>query len=126
MKKLVVLVLSLLVVLSQSLASTTLKATHSESRKVSDWKTRIVTKSVLVRAVSRSNRRLLIINNLEDDNNDDPPGPDELDLQSPYARPRLVKPTKDIQSDDELSDYVVVRLAVARAKAMKRYRELWT
>lgn len=28
-------------------------------------------------------------------------------------------------SDNELSDYVAVRLAVARARAMKKYQETW-
>ena len=37
-------------------------------------------------------------------------------------RPRVVPPTN--HTDDELSDYVQVRLAVARARAMARYREL--
>jgi hypothetical protein len=37
-------------------------------------------------------------------------------------RPKLAPPTNTV--DDELSDYVAVRLAVARARAMARYREL--
>ena len=38
-------------------------------------------------------------------------------------RPKVTPPPVD-HSDDELSDYVTVRLAVARARAMARYREL--
>ena len=38
-------------------------------------------------------------------------------------RPKVTPPQVD-ESDDELSDYVQVRLAVARARAMARYREL--
>ena len=36
-------------------------------------------------------------------------------------RPKVAPP---IESDDDVSDYVSVRLAVARARAMARYREL--
>jgi hypothetical protein len=39
-------------------------------------------------------------------------------------RPKLAPPTDS--ADDELSEYVQVRLAVARARAMARYRELHT
>ena len=39
-------------------------------------------------------------------------------------RPRIAPPTD--QPDDEVSDYVQVRLAVARARALARYRELHT
>ena len=38
-------------------------------------------------------------------------------------RPKVVSPNAD-DLDDELSEYVQVRLAVARARAMARYREL--
>lgn len=37
-------------------------------------------------------------------------------------RPKIANPTS--QSDDDVSDYVQVRLAVARARAMARYREI--
>jgi hypothetical protein len=37
-------------------------------------------------------------------------------------RPKLAPPTDSV--DDDLSEYVQVRLAVARARAMARYREL--
>jgi hypothetical protein len=37
-------------------------------------------------------------------------------------RPKLAPPADSV--DDELSEYVQVRLAVARARAMARYREL--
>ena len=40
-------------------------------------------------------------------------------------RPKLTNPQPQLD-DDELSDYVTVRLAVARARAMARYRELHT
>jgi hypothetical protein len=36
-------------------------------------------------------------------------------------RPKLVRPADPV--DDEVSDYVAVRLAVARARAMQRYRQ---
>lgn len=46
-------------------------------------------------------------------------------MQVGYRRPNIVQDTQDQLIDDEpLSDYVVVRLAVARARALARYREL--
>ena len=39
-------------------------------------------------------------------------------------RPKVAPPAE--QSDDELSEYIQVRLAVARARAMARYREIHT
>ena len=48
------------------------------------------------------------------------PGPDELDLIDPYKRPRLIHET-----DEELSDYVKVRLLLARLAALKLHEEKW-
>jgi hypothetical protein len=120
MKKLAVLVLIAFLGLSTSQAKMTSVERVEVFHKRSVLMNRTVTKSVLVHAIPRTQRRLLITNNLIDDENDDPPGPDELDLQSPYTRPRIVKPH---DNDDDLSDYVTVRLAVARARAMQKYRE---
>jgi len=39
------------------------------------------------------------------------------------GRPKIAQ-DKNVQIDDELSPYVTVRLAVARARALARYREL--
>ena len=52
--------------------------------------------------------------------------PDDDFLCSSSARRPKVAPIQVDDSDDELSDYVQVRLAVARARAMARYRELHT
>ena len=49
---------------------------------------------------------------------------DEFICASSARRPKVAPPTD--QSDDELSAYVQVRLAVARARAMARYREIHT
>lgn len=54
-----------------------------------------------------------------DDSDDGPPGPDELDLQRGFSRPKIVED----QFDDTVSDYVAIRLAVIRAKALQKYRE---
>ena len=56
------------------------------------------------------------------DDNDDPVGPDELDLQSPYRRPELVK-NKDV--DDDVSDHVKTRLLIARLRALEKHRNKW-
>lgn len=81
-----------------------------------------VSKNVLVLATPRSRKRLLGTSDLIDDN-DNPPGPDELDLHLARRRPELIE-----QHDTDhgpLSDYVQVRLAVARARAMAQYRKIW-
>jgi hypothetical protein len=57
-----------------------------------------------------------------DDGDDD--GYEEIDFQVAYPRPRIVEDDTAEDDDAELSDYVTVRLAVARARAMARYREL--
>ena len=61
---------------------------------------------------------------LDDDDYDD--YDDFPDLQVAYRRPTLI-PCDDRCHDhdqDELSDYVLVRLAVARAKALSRYQTI--
>jgi hypothetical protein len=47
---------------------------------------------------------------------------DEFICASSARRPKVAPPSDP--SDDELSKYVQVRLAVARARAMARYREI--
>ena len=77
-----------------------------------------LTKKVLQRQV-RSQQ----LSNLICDDNDDPAGPDELDVQSPYRRPRLVEnPNSD---QDDVSDQVKTRLLIARVRALEKYREVW-
>jgi hypothetical protein len=46
----------------------------------------------------------------------------EVELYRSYNRFRLV--TVDLD-DDEVSDYVAIRLALAREKAMQAYRKKW-
>jgi hypothetical protein len=61
---------------------------------------------------------------IDDDDDDD--GPEELDCHRGYSRPKVYKvDTKVTDLDEPLSDYVTVRLAVARAKAMQKYRETY-
>jgi hypothetical protein len=120
MKKLAVSLLFVFLALNQSQAKTTSveRVLVYQQRTVSVNRTAM--KSALALAIPRAQRRLLATNNLTDDENDDPPGPDELDLQTPYRRPRIV----DSGHDADLSDYVNVRLAVARAKALQKYNEI--
>jgi len=47
---------------------------------------------------------------------------DDFLCSSSIRRPKITPPADSV--DDELSAYVQVRLAVARARAMARYREL--
>ena len=50
--------------------------------------------------------------------------PDDDYICSGSARRPKVAPLPVDESDEELSDYVQVRLAVARARAMQKYREV--
>jgi hypothetical protein len=61
-----------------------------------------------------------------DDDDDDDDGPDAIDFQIGFRKPDIAKISDHDGSldQDDLSDYVTVRLAVARARAMERYREL--
>jgi hypothetical protein len=122
MMKLAVPVLSLFLVLSLSQAKTNESAQVQVSRSHSALKTPMRTKSVLVRAVPKAQRRLLITNDLSD-GDDGPPGSSELDLQVPYRRPELIKVS---DTDDDLSDYVKTRLLIARVRALAKYQETWT
>ena len=70
---------------------------------------------------------LLRSNPSELDDNDYDDVDDFPDLQVSYRRPSLI-PCDDQCLDhdqDELSDYVLVRLAVARAKALARYQTMY-
>ena len=56
-------------------------------------------------------------------------GYDDIDLHVAYRRPTLILCDDDTcydHDEDELSDHVLVRLAIARAKAVYRYREIKT
>lgn len=121
MKKLAVLALLVILALNQSQASMTSVEKVTVYQKRSELMSQMRTKSVLARAVPRAQRRLLVTNNASD-GDDGPPGSDELDLQTPYRRPKLVE-TPD--SGNDVSDYIAIRLAVARARAMKVYRTKW-
>jgi hypothetical protein len=52
--------------------------------------------------------------------------PDDDFLCSSSARKPKVINFEPVDDDEELSDYVAVRLAVARARAMQKYREVRT
>lgn len=63
-----------------------------------------------------------LASNLSLDDNDDSDY-DEIDFQVAYRRPELVEHKTQFDDDEPLSDYVTVRLALARAKAMAKYQE---
>ena len=123
MMKFVAVVLSVFLSLNSSQASTIQVRPAAASLRPLALKNRTVTKSVLALAIPKHQRKLF---DLTDDEDDDLPGPDELDLQSPYARPRLTEKRTDLDLNDDISDYVTVRLAVARARALAKYREVWS
>ena len=124
MMRFVILALALLAASSPSPAKMTSVDGTFVFHKRSVLMSQTVTKNALVHALPKAQRRLLVINDLTDDDNDDAPGPDELDLQVLYRRPEVVDvPDRKPHEDDvELSDYVRVRLAVARARAVQAHR----
>lgn len=69
----------------------------------------------------RSNPHRFTAIRLQDTDPYDAPDDDYI-CSSTARRPKVANPV----DSDELSDYVQVRLAVARARAMARYRELHT
>ena len=58
--------------------------------------------------------------NLEVDDDGDDSGIEITDVCVAYRRPRIAYDN----DNDELSDYVIARLAIARKLAMAKYREL--
>jgi hypothetical protein len=76
----------------------------------------------------KQTKRLLLslphhqLSNFEFDEEDYDVGIDDIDLHRGYSRPRLV--TVDLDND-EVSDYVALRLQLARAKALNVYKEKW-
>jgi hypothetical protein len=61
------------------------------------------------------------------DDNDDDTGFGDEDLLTGYRRRDLDKSSKlHPLPDEELSDYVTVRLFIARAKALEKYREIYS
>jgi hypothetical protein len=125
MMKYVVTLLVAILVSTPSLAkmtSTERVFLHQEQRKLN---TPTRTRNVLVHALPKTHRRFVVTNDLTDDENDDLPGPDELDLQTAFRRPRIVD--NNAATDDvELSDYIQTRLLVARARALQKYNEKWS
>jgi hypothetical protein len=51
-----------------------------------------------------------------------------LDYHRAYGRPKVYSVDEKVidLGDDPLSDYVTVRLALSRAKALTKYRETYT
>ena len=67
-------------------------------------------------------------NSFEIDDNDDDNADDFPDIQVAYPRPNLISCDDKChhRDEDELSDYITVRLALARLKAIHRYRRVQT
>lgn len=122
MMKLAIIAPLLFLVLNPSQAKTIDVAQVLESPKRSESTNPMRTKSVLVRVVPRHKRQVLITNS-ELDDPDTGPSSEEIDLHVAYRRPELIS-NPVIDTDDEISDYVAIRLAVARARAMNIYRRI--
>jgi len=82
------------------------------------------------RLLPRTQQKLLSLqrsNPSEIDDGDDD-GYDDIDFHVAYRRPSLIPCDDKCHhiGEDELSDYITVRLALARLKAIHRYREVQT
>jgi hypothetical protein len=108
---------------SQAKMTSTERVFQHQKQSVLSIQTR--TKSVLVHALPKTHRKFVATNDLTDDENDDLPGPDELDLQVLYRRPRIVD-NHNAPEDVELSDYIKTRLLVARARALQIYNKKYS
>lgn len=64
-----------------------------------------------------------VSNHGADDSDDN--GADEIECHVAYRRPELVKNSVDNDPDAPLPDYILKRLALARALAMAKYDEKW-
>jgi hypothetical protein len=121
MKKLALLAVLIFPFLNPSQAST-MSADHAlVIHRHSELKTRMQIRSVMVHALPRAQRRLVIHD--VDDDDDDGPDPDDISLHVGFRRPDVY--VHKHTADTDVSDYVKVRLAVARAKAMAKYKEVW-
>jgi hypothetical protein len=97
-----------------------------EPASASTTTTHTVTKAHLPRVprakLLRSNPHRFTAIRLQGTNPYDAPDDDFL-CASSARKPKVVNPDP-VDDDEELSDYVTVRLAVARARAMQKYREV--
>lgn len=123
MMKYVVTALVAIVVSTSSLAKMTSTERVFLRQEQQKLNIRTQTKNVLAHALPKTQRKFVVTNNLTDEDSD-LPGPDELDLQTAFRRPRIVD-NISAPEDVELSDYISVRLMVARARALQKYNEKW-
>ena len=79
------------------------------------------------RQLKLSQQRPQLSNTIIDEDDDDG-GPEELDYHRAYGRPKVYYVDEKVidLGDEPLSDYVTVRLALSRAKALTKYRETYT
>jgi hypothetical protein len=103
-----------------------LKLKQKRTRKSTTKAPRLIKKPRLLLHLPQPHRQHLLLSNLSFDDEDDEDAEFVQDVHVSYRRPSLIQDQdeKEIQDDEPLSDYVTVRLAVARAKAMAKYREL--
>jgi hypothetical protein len=128
MKKVLIITALLFWTQSQANMMNPTKKVSSPHHWVSHWSLPPSTKNVMVLGALKHQRKFIASsNNLSDPTDDDVPGADELDATVGYRRPRLqqVDINPDDVADEPLSEYVQIRLLVARAKAMRRYQELY-
>ena len=124
MMKFVVTALLAILVSMPSLAKMTSTERVLLRQKQSVLNTQMRTKSVLVLALPKHQRKFVATSELTDPEDDDLPGPDELDMHVFYRRPIV---NKSITFEDEpVSDYVQTRLLMARARALQKHNEKWS
>lgn len=66
-----------------------------------------------------------LLSNLRFDDTDDDYYNDTPDIYDSYRRPELVNVEVVDPDDNDLTDEIKLRLAVARLKALQKHREVW-
>lgn len=124
MMKSVALVVLLSVASTTNLANTNTQPQDLVRQKRLESKTLTPTKNVLARVVPKNKRQVLAPSLLDIEDSNESQGTEAIDLHVGYRRPEVITvPEESNKEDPEFSDYVIVRLAVARARAMNAYRQ---
>ena len=124
MMKSVALVVLLSVASATNLANTSRPHNAPEYQKHLGSRIPTPTKSVLARVVPKNKRQILTPTLLDIEDPDESSSTEAVDLHVGYRRPEVIKVVEESDSQDpEVSDYVTIRLAVARARAIAAYRQ---
>ena len=72
----------------------------------------------------KQKQQLQLLSNFKFEDSDDDYYEDTLDIHVGRCRPELIK-VDVVDNDIDLTNDIKIRLAVARLKALKKYKEVW-